>query len=140
MDYPGKKKSPYKGALLVSFLFLAVPCAATAFFYIVFRNHQSFSRELTFAGARSCGFAVGLAFHLMCVFTGVLKEGAAALKARLVEFKENLAVSLPFALKNYLFDIKNDGMTFTLYSLLILLCSGVLAQSIFQFVRLYLAL
>ena len=140
MDYREKKKSPYKGALLVCFLFLAVPCGMTAFFYLIFRSSQNFSHELTFAGARACGFAIGLVFHSMCVLTGVLKDGAAAVKARMAEFKENLSVSLRFALKNYLFDMRHDGVTFAIYSLLMLSCAGVLVQAVFELARLYLAL
>ena len=65
-------------------------------------------------------FLIMVPFGLFSVVKAVLDAGWDAVKYRLREFVENLIVGPVYALRTYLEDMRDDGVTFIIYLAVIL--------------------
>ncbi len=108
-----KRKSPYHGVFLASFLMVLVPVVC----YIVFRallfNGQTHvTDEMNEASAKALGFGIGFLFHMACIIAGVLEESFKIVVHRVVEFFDNLKFSFKLACNCYADDIRENGVAF----------------------------
>ena len=82
-------------------------------------NHISRANKTFACGV---GFGLGTIFHLSCIVAGAFDEPFILLKRRVADFFENLTVSPSLAFRCYAQDIRDDGVTFTVYFLIMLAC------------------
>lgn len=107
------KKSPYHG-LWAFILFMILPSVLmTLLSYSAISKFQpQFGREFNLAMAKTIGFGLGILFHASCWIVGAFNEDFNAVKTRLKELVSNLNISLKFALKCYIEDVKTLGLAF----------------------------
>ena len=115
-----KKQSPYRGFWVILFFLIMVPFGLFSVVKAVLDEYSRYSPELDMATAKALGCGFGFLFHMVCVFSGVLDAGWDAVKYRLREFVENLIVGPVYALRTYLEDMRDDGVTFIIYLAVIL--------------------
>ena len=117
MDYETKKKSPYKGVLLVCVIMIILPIIIYFIIYGAFNNFNKGKISDYEMRITSFIFAtgIGLLFHLSFAVSGAFKESRMVVKERVAEFKENLLLSLWFAIQSYLYDMRKNGIVYLIY-------------------------
>ena len=66
-------------------------------------------------------FGVTTLFNLSCIIAGLFKGTFIVVVRRIRDFFENLTISFKFAIKSYIVDLKEGGITFWIYFLIIVL-------------------
>ncbi len=108
-----EKKTPYEGMWIFIPVLILPSVVFTVIFYSVISHLQpQYSTELNLASAKILGCGIGILFHISCWLTNVFTEDFLAVKERLREFSENIAVSLSLALKCYIEDVRTLGLAF----------------------------
>jgi len=116
-----KTYSPYHGVWAVVLMLSIVPIALTWVIGLVLAVYQPHMSALNTASARFVGCGLGSIFHLACIIGGLLRDSFHTLCFRISEFFANLACSVSFAFQSYWDDMKQDGVVFDIYLLIILL-------------------
>ena len=134
MQHDGKNESPYRGLWVILLVLAVVPVV----FYLCLLGplltwQTRFSREMNEASARVFGFGLGIVFHLSCWVGGSFRHAIDAVKKRVVDFFENVRVSLGFALECYLDDMKNDGVALLLMLIPVVACVAVFCGGLSDF-------
>lgn len=124
-----KTYSPYHGVWAVVLMLSIVPIALSWLIGIVLAVYQPQMPALNAASARCVGCGLGTVFHLACIIGGLLRESFRTLCFRISEFFANLACSASFAFQSYWDDMKQDGVVFDIYLLIIL---GTLANALYN--------
>lgn len=118
--YDGDKaQPPYRGFWVVVLALILMPAAFCFVVDWALTTYNPMSRPLHDATVRTLGLGCGFLFHMICLVGGAFRADWQALKYRVSEFFENLVVGLGYALQTYFEDVCQDGMTFTLYMLII---------------------
>ena len=131
MEHQGKKQSPYHGVIQTCLLLISVPLILFLIIYLIFDKYQNLPQTTNLYGAMGIGFGVGVLFHISCVIAGLFKGLFAIVVRRFAEFFDNLSISFKFAIKLYYEDLKENGMVFWIYFIII---SSYIALSIYGFV------
>lgn len=109
----GRKKSPYKGVILIMVLLAIVPFILTILFsYVINKFQYKYPKELNNASAIVFGCTCGLLFHLICIFTGLFKGTLKVVVSRIFNFFDNLKISFKVAKLLYIEDLKTNGAIF----------------------------
>ena len=116
------KRSPYRGCLVVFAALIAVPLLAWLLIGAALAYYEPQFYHLNPASAQCLGCLVGSFFHMSCVIAGLLREHWRALCYRVKEFFANLSCGLPFALRCYWEDMRQDGILFLPYATIIAVC------------------
>ena len=108
-----KNKVWYKGVFVISILMLALP----GIFTLIFYKTMSISRinqtlEVSKYTSIFLGCVCGLLFDGTCILTGLFRGTFKVVILRIREFFLDLQVSFKFAVKNYFYDIKENGVMF----------------------------
>ena len=139
MEHVGKEKSPYHGVLLSSIILIIVPIAIYLLFNYYITKYQKFEEEFNAYSAVVLGFGVGFIFQFSCVIAGLTKGTLSVVLSRIGELFSNLSISPRFALKCYIADIKENGIVFWIYFIIIgsweLMCSICLRNHLRGFYR-----
>ena len=115
-----KNKVWYKGIFLMCFLMLAIPTIFTIIFYVsMAKSRINQSLEVSKHTAILLGCICGLLFDGTCILTGLFKGTLAVVFNRMKEFFLDLKVSLKFAIKNYFYDLKQNGFLFWIILIII---------------------
>lgn len=117
-----KKYSPYHGCWMVLLALIGVPLLAYAIILAALRYYEPQFYRLNPASAQCLGCLVGSFFHMSCIIGGLLRDAWRAFCFRIREFLENLPCGLPFALQCYWEDMKQDGVLFLPYAMIIGAC------------------
>lgn len=123
MEHFGKEKSKTKGTFIVVIAMIIVPLLIYWVVDWAIGLHAQHSVYLNDATSRALGFGLGTVFHLSLIVTGVLKDAFNVVKERVIEFFENLVVSLWFAIKCYWESIFTDGISLWLYLAVMVACA-----------------
>lgn len=122
MEQMGKEKSPYHGVLINCIFLSGVP----TFFYLLVRSvimkYQDFEYDFNNYSSMVIGFGAGFLFQISCVVAGLTKGTFSVVVRRVANLFEDLSVSFRFAIKFYISDIKENGIVFWIYFLLIGSC------------------
>lgn len=122
MEHFGKEKSPYHGVLLSSILLGLVPILLFLLFRGLIIKYQKFEEDFNTYSAMVIGFGVGFIFQFACIFAGLTKGTLAVVIRRVSEFFSNLSISAKFAFKCYFADVKENGIVFWIYFILVTSC------------------
>lgn len=117
-DYKGY--SPYHGVWVVALLLCAVPAVFALVIWLALSTYQPQYETMNGPTALCIGFGLGSVFHLSCIVVGMLRKPFRAVAFRVSEFFQNLACSPGFAFREYWEDVKQDGVAFDIYLLIIL--------------------
>ena len=134
MQHDGKNESPYRGIWVILLLLAVVPVVLYLVLLGPLMTWQTrFSRELNEASARVFGFGLGTVFHLSCLIGGSFRLAIQAVKKRVIDFFENVRVSLGFALECYWDDMRNDGVALILMLIPVAVCFAVFCDGLSDF-------
>ncbi len=120
MQNESKHQSPYRGLWVLILALIIPPVACYALVNAALAQFSPWSAAVDEITARVFGFGSGFLYHLSCIFAGVLTPGWQAVKYRIGEFIENLAISLGYAFASYWDDIRMDGVNFIISFIIIL--------------------
>ncbi len=121
MEHNGKEKKPYNGMGVICIILTVLPVAIFILFYnVIMRLQPKQPYELNLASAQALGFGVGLILQACFALSGAFQESKQAVKDRMSEFRDNLSLSLGFAIKNYFKDMKEGGVAYLVYMVLIM--------------------
>ena len=121
MEHNGKEKKPYNGMGIICIILTVLPVAIFILFYnVIMRWQPNQPYELNLASAKALGFGVGLMLQACFALSGAFQESKQAVKDRMSEFRDNASLSLGFAIKNYLKDMKEYGIAYLVYMVLII--------------------
>lgn len=115
-----KHQSPYRGFAVTLIGLIIVPVAFYWLIYLLQSEYLHTPEALNVASAKALGCGCGVIFHLMCVVSGALRPGWRAVRYRMREFRENLIVGVGYAFESYWEDIRTDGVTFLISSVVII--------------------
>ena len=117
-----KKYSPYHGFPVTLLALIGVPLV----FWLVISSAIDFYQpqfaRVNPASARCIACILGSIYHFSCILGGLLRDPWHALIYRIKEFFENLPCGLPFALRCYWEDLRQDGALFIIYAAIIGTC------------------
>lgn len=130
MENEYKKQSPYRGFWVIMLILILVPLGLYSLVNAALEEYSPYSAALDSATARALGCGFGFLFHMICILSGVLTAGWQAVKYRICEFFENLAVGVGYACTSYLEDMRDDGVTFILYAAVIAANFAIMADGI----------
>lgn len=131
-----KRQSPYRGFWITMILLLLPPLLSYGLINSLLKEFSPWPEALDAATAKALGCGLGFLFHLICVLCGVLTDGWEAVKYRIGEFFENLIVGVGYAFRTYWEDMRTDGVTFVIYSSMILINSYFMADGLLDAVAL----
>jgi len=117
-------RAPFRGIIPTALLLIAVP---VVFIIIIKDTLALIYPGLTYVNdpsARFVGSTMGALFHLSCLISGALRPAIQSFKFRFSEFFQNLRCSVGFAFSCYWDDIRQDGMAFDLYLVIMLVNAG----------------
>ena len=138
MEENGRKVSPYKGVLLISFLLIIVPII----FYlitrlVIFKFQSSLSNDIKEFSSLALGLGLGFVFHLACIISGLFKGTLKVIFKRIKEFFETLNISFKLAIKSYVDNIKEDGLVFWIYFVIVGTNFGLALYGLIEFTLVY---
>ena len=119
MEHVGKEKSPYHGVLLSSLLLISVPLLLFLLFKYVIMKYQRFEEDFNTYSAMVIGFGVGFIFQFSCVYAGLTKGTLSVVIRRVANFFDDLSISIKYAFKCYIDDIKENGIVFWIYFIIV---------------------
>ncbi len=131
-----KRQSPYRGFWITMILLLLPPLLSYGLINSLLKEFSPWPEALDAATAKALGCGLGFLFHLICVLCGVLTDGWEAVKYRIGEFFENLNVGVGYAFRTYWEDMRTDGVTFVIYSSVILINTYFMADGLLDAVAL----
>ena len=134
MEHVGKEKSPYHGVLLSSLLLISVPVLLFLLFKYVIMKYQDFEKDFNTYSAMVIGFGVGFIFQFSCVFAGLTKGTLSVVVRRVANLFDDLSISVKYAFKCYLADIKENGIVFWIYFIIV---TSTIAASIIGTIYLF---
>ena len=134
MEYEGKNKSPYYGVWQSALLMIAAPVAMYFFFKIPFVTYSKMSKEEIHYCSLAFGCGVAFLFQFSCVIAGLFKGTLKVVINRLKEFFGNLSISVKFAYKYYFENIKEEGVVFWIFFVIITTTLGVTLFGIFSYI------
>lgn len=121
MEHNGKEKNPNNGMAVICIILTVLPVAIFILFYnVIMKLQPKQPYELNLASAKVLGFGVGLMLQACFALSGAFQESKQAVKDRMSEFRDNVSLSLGFAIKNYLKDMKEYGIAYLIYMVLII--------------------
>ena len=121
MEHNGKEKKPYNGMAIICIILTILPVAIFILFYnVIMRWQPKQPYELNLASAQALGFGTGLMLQACFALSGAFQECKQVVKDRMSEFKDNASLSLGFAIKNYFKDMKEGGIAYLVYMVLII--------------------
>lgn len=140
MEHEAKNKSPYKGVGVVCILLVLVPLAVYFIIYGAINNFQAnkYLDAHNILTSKIFATLIGFLFHISCFVAGVFKDARAAVVERRKEFRENLFLSLGFAISSYFYDMRKNGIVYLIYSVIILANVILLLHSLYTYMNLYL--
>ena len=119
MEHFGKEKSPYHGVVLSSIFLVIIPLFLFWLFRTLMLKYQNYPVDFTTISALTLGFGVGFIFQFSCVIAGLMKGTFQAVLKRAINFFDNISISPKLAFKCYLADLKEYGVVFWIYFILI---------------------
>ena len=134
MEYEGKNKSPYYGVWQSALLMIVAPVAMYFFFKIPFVTYSKMSKEEIHCCSLAFGCGVAFLFQFSCVQAGLFKGTLKVVINRLKEFFGNLSISVKFAYKYYFENIKEEGVVFWIFFVIITTTLGVTLFGIFSYI------
>ena len=118
-----EQHSPYRGFFVTCLILIGMPLIFYVLVHTWFGMQKSGANlSINKTGAEAIGFGLGTIFHLSCLVAGAFSEPYTLLKRRILDFRDNLEVSFPLAVKCYLQDMRDDGVTFTVYFVIMVIC------------------
>ena len=133
MEHEGKNKSPYSGFWQCCVILLIVPLIIFALIYFAFDRFSSFSNELNIYSSIAIGFGTGFLFQLSCIIAGLFKGMFMVVVHRICTLFSDLRISRKIAIRIYIEDLKENGVVFWGYLLIILITLGI---SVFGIIKL----
>jgi hypothetical protein len=128
-DLMEKEKHSLISFLLSALLLVGFPLFWFGFFKKIFMVYETHGSDgLDYYTAMFLGFGIGFLFQMICVLKGILKESHFVYVMRKRMLKANLKISFKFALKIYFTDIKENGIGYAIYMVIIL---GTLFTTLF---------
>jgi hypothetical protein len=134
MEHVGKEKSPYHGVLLSSLLLISVQVLLFLLFKYVIMKYQDFEKDFNTYSAMVIGFGVGFIFQFSCVFAGLTKGTLSVVVRRVANLFDDLSISVKYAFKCYFADIKENGIVFWIYFIIV---TSTIAASIIGAIYLF---
>ena len=125
MEHFGKEKSPYHGVVLSSLLLAGVPSFLFIWIYHLISKYQNFNQDFNMYSAMVIGFGVGFIFQFACVFAGLTKGTLKVVIRRVSELFSNLTISPKFAFRCYIADVKENGIVFWIYFIIVGSCLAI---------------
>ncbi|MBE5809369.1 MAG: hypothetical protein E7318_00365 [Clostridiales bacterium] len=116
-----KHQPPYRGFWVILLIMILVPITFAVLLYLFISAYTTGTKALHAASAQGIGFGLGFIFHMMCFVGGSFRQGWSALKFRISEFFQNLSLGLGYAITTYWEDLRDDGMTFSICMLVIVI-------------------
>ena len=113
---------PYRGFLVTCIVLVGIPLLFFLLIRLWVNAGTPFPLPQNQRFAQGVGFGLGTVFHLSCIVAGAFTEPFLLLQRRIVDFFENLTVSPSLAFRCYAEDVRDDGVTFTVYFLIMLSC------------------
>ena len=113
----GRNKSPYHGFWAIIFAMFFVTSLIN---FVVFTTVLRFggrNAELNMATSKLIGCGHSILFYLILFISGIFNHSMHIVFQRICEFFQNLSISFSFALKNYFWDMKHNGVAFLIYFL-----------------------
>lgn len=134
MEYEGKNKSPYYGVWQTALLLTAAPFLMTLFFKAIFDKYSKMTDPQILFSAMAFGCGVAFMFQLTCIIAGLFKGTLTVVIKRLKEFFGNLSISAKFAFKYYFENIKEEGIVFWIFFVIIGSTLGATIFGIFKYI------
>lgn len=131
MEYQGKEKSTYYGVWQSCLLLIIVPIAMYFFFNWVFKSFGMPAEERKYC-ALAFGFLIGSLFSLSCALAGLFKGTFTVIKNRISEFFGNLSISFKFACRYYWENIKEYGVVFWIFFIII---GATIGTCVYSFIK-----
>ena len=134
MEYDGKNKSPYYGVWQSVLLLTFAPFIMFIFFKWVLHTYSKMTPDQILYSLLAFGSGVAFIFQFSCVIAGLFKGTLKVVIARLKEFFGNLSISVKFAYKYYFENIKEEGVVFWIFFVIITTTLGVTLFGIFSYI------
>ena len=119
MEYEGKNKSPYYGVWQSALFLTIAPILMYFFFKIIFIKYSRMSANQIHYSSLAFGCGVAFLFQFSCVIAGLFKGTLKVVLRRLKEFFSNLTISIKFAYKYYFENIRQEGVVFWIFFVII---------------------
>lgn len=116
----GKIKPPYYGAWAIIPSMIIVPIILYIDVAALMLGSAGNDAELNEATINAIGFGLGSVFHIILFVSGVFKHSLSIVLQRVKDFFANLKVSFSCAVKDYLWDMKYNGVAFLIYFVIML--------------------
>ncbi|MBQ8624037.1 MAG: hypothetical protein IJ424_06685 [Oscillospiraceae bacterium] len=116
----GKNKSPYHGFWAILFAIVFMTLFINVIVFTILLNLGGKDTELNLASAKAIGFGLSVVFYVILFISGVFDYSMSIVGQRISEFFSNLQISFGFAVKNYFWDIKHNGVAFLIYFIFML--------------------
>lgn len=101
------------------------------FIFYIFDKLSSGPKHANIYYGFGFGSAAGFLFMVSFIIAGGLKNSFSIVQERWADFIENLKISFGFALKDFFTHIKNEGMVFWLY-ILVMIIQLITASNCFK--------
>ncbi len=120
MQDENKRQSPYRGLLIMIVMLIIPPLACYGILSAALEQFSPWGPKLDEITAQVIGAGLGVLFHLMVIVSGAITPAWYAVKYRIREFFENLIVGFGYACKSYWDDVRTDGITFTVFMIIMI--------------------
>ncbi len=137
MEYDSSNKSPYHGMWASCSVMIIFPVGLYFLFTYYINEFQDFPKAMNDATAQALGFGLGTLFHLSCAVCGAFRDSFRVVTKRLAEFFDNLTISVKFAFKGYWWNIKENGVAFWIYFVIMLVCFCICVDGLRDFLALW---
>ena len=125
MEYKGQEKGPYYGVLQTCLILIIIPLIFILIIYGVFSYFKSLSEEAICYSTLTFGGTCGVLFHMIAIISGLFKGTFKVVINRISTFFQNVVLDIRLAFKIYFEDIKNEGIVFWIYLIIILSMIGL---------------
>ena len=137
MDNEGRERSPYHGVWVICTIMIAVPLVLFAIVYYAMRAKGSETIYACLHTSLALGFALGSLVHLSFAIVGLFRGTFSVVINRWADFFANAKISFKCAVGWHWQSIKQDGIVFWLYLIIIVATAVVAVNSTFNVLEYY---
>lgn len=137
MEHNGKEQKTYHGVFGSCLILILIPLLLFTIVYLCLRSDHRGTPESNLYFALMVGVGAGGLFQLSCVLAGLTKGTFKVVVNRIKEFIENLQIGFKFSFKYYIENIKNYGLVFWIYFLIIGTTWGITIYGLIKSLQYY---
>lgn len=132
-----ENKGPYHGVIVCCLILILGPILLTLFLKHFINIWEHKPSEINHLTAIVLGYGVGCLMDISYILLGFMNKPFQAVKIRIKELIEDLKISKKLALKGYIFNIKEEGIVFWIYLIIMIITFWITIKTC---IKLYLIL